>query len=127
MEITQEERLDLKKEQVKEEMKVYDSKFSDWCEVFGFDQKKLMEEYYHDVVLNSEEYKKLEAENQRLKKQLDREIHINRKMKKVLKEYANKYCWYRYGDDGLKIVFRYASHNGYDSAQQVLKEIDNKE
>ena len=30
------------------------------------------------------------AENQRLKAQLDREIHINRKMKNALKQIANK-------------------------------------
>lgn len=69
----------------------------------------------------------LEVENQRLKEQLDREIKINRKMKSALEKYANEYCWYRYGDDGLKSVYIYASHNGYDTAKQVLKEIDNKE
>lgn len=66
-------------------------------------------------------------QNARLQEQLNKEIHYNRKMKSALEKYANEYCWYRYGDDGLKIVYIYASHNGYDTAQQVLKEIANKE
>ena len=44
-----------------------------------------------------------------LEKQLDREIHINRKMKKALEVYADPDVLY------------------YKLAQQVLKEIENKE
>ena len=51
----------------------------------------------------------LEAENQRLQAQLDREIHINRKMKSALKQIASE------NDCYLTI------------ADKVLKEIDNKE
>ena len=38
--------------------------------------------------LISKETQRLETENQRLKAQLDREIHINRKMKRALEKYA---------------------------------------
>ena len=48
-------------------------------------------------------------------------------MKNALEKYANKDCWLRYGDENLKIVFIYASHHGYETAQQVIKEIDNKD
>lgn len=89
-----------------------EKEFLDWCQVFGFDPKKLMEEYYHDIAINSDEYKKLEKENQRLKAQLDREIHINRKMKSALEKYADPF------NDMQPIN---------ELAQQVLKEIENKE
>lgn len=58
----------------------------------------------------------LEAENQRLKLQLDREIHINRKMKRTLKEYADVNFWYDRDDE-----------NGWEVAQEVLKEIGEEE
>lgn len=53
--------------------------------------------------------KDLVEENQRLKAQLDREIHINRKMKRALEQIASE------NDCYLTI------------ADEVLKEIDNKE
>ena len=56
--------------------------------------------------------KDLVEENQRLKEQLDREIHINRKMKRALEKYADPF------NDMEPIN---------ELAQQVLKEIDNKE
>lgn len=56
--------------------------------------------------------KDLMAENQRLKAQLNREIHINRKMKSALKKYADPF------NDMQPIN---------ELAKQVLKEIDNKE
>ena len=65
-----------------EEKEAYNRKFLDYCEVFGIDSKKCIQEYYHDIVLNSDEYKKLEAENQRLKEQL-------KDYENVLKDYAD--------------------------------------
>lgn len=52
------------------------------------------------------------AENQRLKAQLDREIHINRKMKNTLEVYANIGNWASYG---------------YELAQQALEQIEEME
>lgn len=80
--ITQEERLDLT--DIRKEAEAYNRKLSDYCEAFGIDSKKVKEEYYHDIAVNSNEYKKLEKENQRLKTQLDKEIKINRKMKNAI-------------------------------------------
>lgn len=56
--------------------------------------------------------KDLVAENQRLKEQLNKEIHYNRIMKRALEKYADPF------NDIQSIN---------ELAQQVLKEIDNKE
>jgi hypothetical protein len=56
--------------------------------------------------------KDLVEENQRLKAQLDREIHINRKMKNALEVYANIGNW---------------ASDGYEFAQQTLKQIEEME
>lgn len=125
--LTQNERYDLKRKQVMGEMEAYNSEFSDWCQLFGFDSKKVMEKYFHDIAINSDEYKKLEAENQRLKAQLDREIKINRKMKRALEKYANSGYWFVSTEFDGDCVFLHPDYNGYELAQQVLKEIDNKE
>lgn len=75
--------------------------------------------------------KDLVAENQRLKEQFDREIKINRKMKSTLEKYAYEGSWDCLFDD--EVYGKYpntnwnADGNGYDLAQEVLKEIDNKE
>ncbi len=63
----------------------------------------------------------LEAENQRLKEQLDREIKINRKMKSALEKYANFQAssFVSVNEESLLEMIKFA--------QQVLKEIDNKE
>lgn len=53
-----------------------------------------------------------------LEKQLDREIKINRKMKNVLEIYADPDVLYYIATSKDKL---------YKLAQQVLKEIDNKE
>lgn len=60
-EITQEERLDLI--DIKEETEAYYRKFLDYCEVFELDPENVMQKYFHDIAINSDEYKKLEAEN----------------------------------------------------------------
>ncbi|MDY3907242.1 MAG: hypothetical protein SOZ42_01135 [Candidatus Enterosoma sp.] len=66
-----------------------------------------------------------------LEKQLDREIKINRKMKSALEKYAYEGNWDCLFDN--KVYGKApntnwnADGNGYDLAQQVLKEIDNKE
>ena len=80
-----------------------------------------MEEYYHDIAINSNEYKKLKAQNQRLKKQLNQEIYINRKMKNALEKYAN------FQASGFASVNEESLLEMIKFAQQVLKEIDNKE
>lgn len=125
--ITQKKRLDLT--DIREEAEAYNRKLSDYCEAFGIDSKKVKEEYYHDIAINSDEYKKLEAENQRLKKQLDKEIHYNRIMKRALEKYAKcepleikrEYC------NGVKSSINCTMADIEVYARQVLKEIDNKE
>lgn len=63
-----------------------------------------------------------------LEKQLDREIKINRKMKEALKKYANNDYWFVSCEFDGDCVFLYKpDSNGYELAQKVLKEIDNKE
>lgn len=68
-----------------------------------------------------------------LEKQLDREIHINRKMKRVLEEYADKDNWEYYNlnnsDKCLIGAYQNCEPNevGFEPALQVLKEIENKE
>lgn len=116
--LTQNERYDLKRKQLKEESETYNRKILDYCETFNIDFQKCIQEYYHDTVINSDEYKKLEAENQRLKKQLDREIRINRKMKEALELYAEPDCLYY-------IATR--KEDFYELATKVLKEIEGLE
>lgn len=97
-------------------------------------------------------YTELEIEQEkqieRLQEQLDREIKINRKMKSALEVYANEDNWsnscvkhladseyneIEYEDSEYQIEFTgrygydYDEEDGYSLAQQVLKEIDNKE
>ena len=124
-ELTQEERLDLT--DIREETEAYHRKFLDYCEVFELDPEKVMQEYFHDIAINSDEYKKLKTENERLQAQLDREIHINRKMKSALEKYANSDYWFVCCEFDGDCVFLHPDYNGYELAQQVLKEIDNKE
>ncbi len=65
------------------------------------------------VIDNQERIIKEQKEDiERLQEQLDREIHINRKMKRALEKYADPF------NDMQPIN---------ELAQQVLKEIDNKE
>ncbi len=63
------------------------------------------------------------SEKQRLKEQLDREIEINRKMKRVLEKYADNMNWCvdRYSNKYKKWA---KSEDGFKLAKQVLKEID---
>ena len=60
----------------------------------------------------------LKEENERLQAQLDREIHINRKMKKALETYA-----------GPEILYYYIAtkEKFYELAQQTLKQIEEME
>lgn len=114
MEITQQERLDLTDKQVISEKEAYTK---------SMDIKEIMKQSIPDLL----------AENQRLKEQLDREIKINRKMKSVLKEYADKDNWEYYNldssDECLIGEYQNCEPNevGFEPALQVLKEIDNKE
>lgn len=101
-----------KRQQIKEKHQSYNRRFLDYCEVFGIDPQKYMQEYYHNIAIHSDEYKKLEAENQRLKEQLDREIKINRNMKSALEKYADPF------NDMQPIN---------ELAKQVLKEIGEEE
>ena len=73
-------------------------------------EKVVMEKDVRDCILKAN--CDLVAENQRLKKQLDKEIHINRKMKRALEKYADPF-------NDMQPV--------NELAKQVLKEIDNKE
>ena len=66
-------------------------------------------QFDHIKEIMKENIPELLAENQRLKEQLDREIKINRKMKRALEVYTDPDVLY------------------YKLAQQVLKEINNKE
>lgn len=84
-ELTQEERLDLT--DIREETEAYHRKFLDYCEVFELDPEKVMQEYFHDIAINSDEYKKLKTENERLKEQL-------KDYEKILKEYADSSNWF---------------------------------
>lgn len=127
-EITQEERLDLT--DIREETEAYHRKFLDYCEVFELDPEKVMQEYFHDIAINSDEYKKLKTENERLQAQLDREIHINRKMKSALEKYADLKNWRCDTITGFQSVWQGGiddEQTGNITAQEVLKEIDNKE
>ena len=65
-------------------------------------------------------------ENQRLKAQLNKEIHYNRIMKSALEKYADNMNW---GVDRFSNKYKkwLRSEEGYKLAKQVLKEIDNKE
>ena len=65
-----------------------------------------------DIFKEAREFKILKEENQRLQAQLDKKIHINRKMKRALEKYADPF------NDMQPIN---------ELAKQVLKEIDNKE
>lgn len=70
------------------------------------------------------------AENQRLKEQLDREIKINRKMKNALEKYADLKNWRCDTITGFQSVWQGGvddEQTGNITAQQVLKEIENKE
>ena len=68
-----------------------------------------------------EDTKKIYKENQRLKEQLNREIHYNRIMKKALDKYANFQAssFVSVNEESLLEMIKFA--------QQVLKEIENKE
>ena len=65
-----------------------------------------------------------------LEKQLDREIHINRKMKMALKKYADLKNWRCDTITGFQSVWQGGvddEQTGNITALQILKEIDNKE
>lgn len=77
-------------------------------------EKVVMEKDVRDSILlaNCD----LMAENQRLKAQLNREIHINRIMLNTINFYANKNFWYDRDDE-----------SGWEVAQQTLKQIEEME
>lgn len=77
-------------------------------------EKVVMEKDVRDSILlaNCD----LMAENQRLKAQLDKEIHINRIMLNTINFYANKNFWYDRDDE-----------SGWEVAQQTLKQIEEME
>lgn len=79
--------------------------------------------------LISKEIQRLEAENKRLKAQLDREIKINRKMKRALEKYANEKNWSYNFVQHLAIwgEGREDRKDGPYIARMVLNEINNKE
>lgn len=109
--LTQEERLDLTDKQVREEKLAYT--ISAIENTLG-------------ILSTRQTIEDLKAENQRLKEQLDREIKINRKMKRALEKYADNMNWCvdRYSNKYKKWA---RCEDGFKLAKQVLKEIDNKE
>jgi hypothetical protein len=114
-EITQEERLDLTDKKIRAEKLAYT------IELF----KNLEKVTKGSAIIDA---KSLYAENQRLKEQLDREIHINRKMKRVLEVYATgKFDPNRFeeGDYAYATDIR-ALDNG-DLAKETLKQIEEME
>lgn len=123
-----------KKQQLKERHLVYNRRLFNYCEALDVDPQKYMQEYYHNIAIHSDEYKNLEAENQRLKEQLNKEIHINRKMKSALEKYATMeledgVCYDSFTGETFRDEI-YDLETGEPPqrlAQQVLKEIDNKE
>lgn len=76
----------------------------------------------HIKEIMKENIPELLAENQRLKAQLDREIHINRKMKSCLSAFARRDNWKAIDGcaDWLFLLDPLM-------AEETLKEIDNKE
>lgn len=63
-------------------------------------------------------------QNSRLQSELDKQIKDNRKLVKALKVYAESDYWFTYDDE--ENVFMYGG-NGYDLAQEVLKEVGEQE
>ena len=117
--ITQEERLDLKN--LKEEWNAYYNNLLDRIKTME-NKKVVMEKDVKDSDLM--------AENKRLKEQLDKEIHINRKMKRALEKYADLKNWRCDTITGFQSVWQGViddEQTGNITAQQILKEIDNKE
>ena len=72
-------------------------------------------------LIDSDKYKKLKAENERLKAQLDKEIHINRKMKRALECYADHDNWYN------SLEWNTYDKQGWETAEETLKEIEEME
>ena len=118
-EITQEERLDLT--DVKEEKEAFAKCIEDKI-------KNLLNGTKDFVIIDT---KDLYAENKRLKEQLDREIKINRKLVKALKEYAKLKPMNVFIPGKLYIPSQgeipYDLVDIAEKARKVLKEIDNKE
>lgn len=150
-EITQEERLDLTDKQVISEKEAYAKAVMANLQTPYKEVEKIIEFPLKQVIDNQERViKEQKEEIERLQAQLDREIHINRKMKSALEQYAfettkmevpkfvgNSLQPQNEADlyspmidkpvyDGVEEVeVPYA--NDTSLAQQVLKEIDNKE
>jgi hypothetical protein len=87
MEITQEERLDLTDEKIRAEKLAFSIELFKNLEAITNNKKVFMEKDFRDSLLKAN--CDLMAENQRLKSELDKQIKDNRKLVKVLKEYAD--------------------------------------
>lgn len=72
-------------------------------------------------------YDEVEQQNTRLQSELDKQIKDNRKLVNALEKYANSGYWFASTEFDGDCVFLHPDSNGYEIAQQVLKEIDNKE
>ena len=112
--LTQNERYDLKRKQVMEEKEAYTNSSL---------------ENFTEHCFSSRLIDRLTAENERLKEQINKEIHINRKMKSALEKYANKKNWSYNFVQHLAIwgEGREDRKDGPYIARTVLNEIDNKE
>lgn len=116
MEITQEERLDLTDKQVREIWQ--DNTISAIENTLG-------------ILSTRQTIEDFKAENEKLKNELDKQIKDNRKLVKALKKYAYEGNWEClfydkvYGKDSDTNWNN--DGNGYDLAQQVLKEVGEEE
>lgn len=126
-ELTQEERLDLTDKQVISEKEAYAKAVMANLQTPYKEVEKIIEFPLKQVIDNQERVIKEQKEDiERLQEQLDREIHINRKMKRALEKYADNMNWCvdRYSNKYKKWA---RCEDGFKLAKQVLKEIENKE
>lgn len=101
-------------------------------EIYNLTDKQVREEYLKHtisaientlgILSTKQTIEDLKAENQRLKAQLDKEIHINRKMKSCLSAFARRDNWKAIEGcaDWLFLLDPLM-------AEETLKEIENKE
>lgn len=93
---------------------MFDKNFIDWCEVMGYDPKKVMDKFCKDLIVNSEEYKELREQNQ--------------KLIKTLRKYANDKNWRFDSLTGFHTVYQGGEfddevHEGFRDARITLIEM----
>lgn len=113
--LTQNERYDLKRKQVMEEKEAYTNSSLENFTGHCFSRRLI---------------DRLTEENQRLKAQLNKEIHYNHIMKSALEKYADLKNWRCDTITGFQSVWQGGiddEQTGNITAQQVLKEIEKEE